>query len=135
MSRVRIKAESYFEMPEGGHDVSVHAGYAEIEREQGWKLSYQERKDGGEISIVLKATKRGIRMERTGETNGALDFIPGEETEGLYVTPFGEFVLSLRTQQAEIEENDAGGALHLRYEMLSDGAVQTRCRYTLQWKS
>lgn len=74
----------------------------------------------GDSRVLLKVKENTVTMRRMGEFNTVIAYIPGEETEFDYKTPFGKMKMKLMTTGIENRLSEEGGELRIFYTLLSD---------------
>ena len=79
----------------------------------------------GNSHVILKVRDNTVTMRRMGEYNTVIAYIPGEETEFYYNTPFGKMKLKIRTVGVENRLSEEGGALKIFYTLLPEESENT----------
>lgn len=93
------------------------------------ELRYKEiaENEDGEVKVKILFTETGredgveCRILKDGPVKSDMLFLKDEQTECLYVTPFGEVVLEVYTYSVRMEEEDGNLNAELFYRLLSRG--------------
>ncbi len=135
-TNVRIRVLSRMTDPQGEtHEIkSAHRGT--FTREDGHiSIEYDEERDGEKARITLESDGSTARMQRRGLTSARLCFEPGKRTHSAYVTMYGEIPVTVQTENVSLEEDAAGGTLHMRYDVFVAGEKTANTRFELTWRA
>lgn len=134
--RVRLIAETRIENNDGETQSIRHAGYGTLSIEgDGFALSYEDHQENERIEVALKGNADRVEMHRSGDAQGVLVFIPGQETESVYFLGYGEIDINIRTVSVCLQLNEASGSIMLLYESGIGGESMNRTQYVCRWKS
>lgn len=84
----------------------------------GYQVSYRELDEHGNATDnLLFLSQTEIRIDRSGSISGSFRFIPGERTEALYRTPFGDIGFLAETESCTVETDGSGLEARLEYRL------------------
>lgn len=90
-----------------------------IINEDGFKAIYEETEISGMGGTTTQLTilKDELILEREGSTTAKMNFKKGEKSISLYNTPFGVLDLQVHTEYLEIDIDENGGNIVVKYMM------------------
>ena len=132
--RVHLKIDSHRRGADGRMErmaqeqrAYLSAGSGEI------TLTYQDQAEGLEQSqVVLRLDEGRCRMERSGQAEMRLDFVPGNTHCGLYRVDGMEFELSAFTNRLDWRFEEGRLELTLCYELSLSGGQPAKTRLALR---
>ncbi|WP_350343580.1 DUF1934 domain-containing protein [Proteinivorax tanatarense] len=71
--------------------------------------------DGTTTTVKVKEGK--VTLIRSGMTNMKQIFFPGEKTESIYKTPYGNFLVEVDAQNVEVQKFDNEIKIYLEYNL------------------
>jgi uncharacterized beta-barrel protein YwiB (DUF1934 family) len=74
---------------------------------------------------TLKIMEHCLVLLRMGTVEQKMVFQQGLVEDSLYHTPFGDFQLSVRTNELKIQLNEGRGTIQVDYELMLDGQWQS----------
>ncbi len=80
-----------------------------------------EKSGMGTSRVLLRVEENCITMRRMGEYSTVMRYIPGQETQLMYKTPYGEMQMKIKTHKIDNRLTDAGGELAWEYELFAGG--------------
>lgn len=90
----------------------------------GYQVSYRELDEHGNATDnLLFLSQTEIRIDRSGSISGSFRFIPGERTEALYRTPFGDIGFLAETESCTVEADGSGLEARLEYRLYEGGRL------------
>ena len=90
----------------------------------GYQVSYREVDEHGNATDnLLFLSQTEIRIDRSGSISGGFRFIPGERTEALYRTPFGDIGFLAETESCTVETDGSGLEARLEYRLYEGGRL------------
>ena len=90
----------------------------------GYQVSYREVDEHGNATDnLLFLSQSEIRIDRSGSISGSFRFIPGERTEALYRTPFGDIGFLAETESCTVEADGSGLEARLKYRLYEGGRL------------
>lgn len=90
----------------------------------GYQVSYREVDEHGNATDnLLFLSQTEIRIDRSGSISGSFRFIPGERTEALYSTPFGDIGFLAETESCTVETDGSGLEARLEYRLYEGGRL------------
>ena len=90
----------------------------------GYQVSYRELDEHGNVTDnLLFLSQTEIRIDRSGSIPGSFRFIPGERTEALYRTPFGDIGFLAETESCTVEADGRGLEARLEYRLYEGGRL------------
>ena len=90
----------------------------------GYQVSYRELDEHGNVTDnLLFLSQTEIRLDRSGAISGSFRFIPGERTEALYRTPFGDIGFLAETESCTVEADGSGLEARLEYRLYEGGRL------------
>lgn len=90
----------------------------------GYQVSYREVDEHGNATDnLLFLSQSEIRIDRSGSISGSFRFIPGERTEALYRTPFGDIGFLAETESCTVETDGSGLETRLEYRLYEGGRL------------
>jgi uncharacterized beta-barrel protein YwiB (DUF1934 family) len=105
-------------MTEGKHYIKNGAHY----------IVYEESELSGMKGCMttLKLEENKIKMKRFGDANSELMFEKGKRHVSDYVTPYGNFKLTIRTSQLEWGIDDSSkGKIHIKYDLSMQSVLES----------
>lgn len=90
------------------------------ELDAGFMLEYDETEPPAHVMLNCRADRALI--ERAGEPNSRMEFVPGSTRPALYALPEGEFDLATECSALDIDSSARRGRLRIAYRLLSAGA-------------
>lgn len=132
---IRLRVASVMTEPGGERheSKSVHRGTL-CAAAEGIEIAYEQVDEGVRARISLTQTAEGVQMRRAGEMTGALNFLPGRRTPGVYVTAYGEIPVAVYTREAAVEENERGGEMRLDYDVFVGGERTAATVMNITWR-
>ena len=129
--RIRLRVVSVMTEPNGARHESktVHRGTL-----RGAEIHYEQVDEGVRARIGLTKTAEGVQMRRAGEMMGALNFVPGRKTPGVYGTAYGDIPVAVYTREVLTEEGENGGEMRLDYDVFVGGERTSATVMTLVWR-
>ena len=90
----------------------------------GYQVSYREVDEHGNATDnLLFLSQTEIRIDRSGSISGSFRFIPGERTEALYRTTFGDIGFLAETESCTVEADGSGLEARLEYRLYEGGRL------------
>ena len=90
----------------------------------GYQVIYRELDEHGNATDnLLFLSQTEIRIDRSGSISGSFRFIPGERTEALYRTPFGDIGFLAETESCTVEADGSGLEARLEYRLYEGGRL------------
>ena len=90
----------------------------------GYQVSYREVDEHGNATDnLLFLSQTEIRIDRSGSISGSFRFIPGERTEALYRTTFGDIGFLAETESCTVEAEGSGLEARLEYRLYEGGRL------------
>lgn len=89
-------------------------------KEPYYYVAYEEQLDpesGQKCKTTLRFDKTTLRVTRKGEVVSALEFEKGKIHKSLYMTPFGNFDISLKTKDLIIEQKEKSANIFADYRI------------------
>ncbi|MEG1003617.1 DUF1934 domain-containing protein [Clostridium sp.] len=83
----------------------------------------------------LRIGKEYIVLEREGSTTTKMHFQKDKPSVSLYNTPYGMLELSINTKDLEIDMNEDGGKVHIKYDMQVAGQPPIKTELKLEIKA
>jgi len=105
-------------MTEGKHYIKNGAHY----------IVYEESELSGMKGCMttLKLEENKIKMKRFGDANSELMFEKGKRHVSDYVTPYGNFKLTIRTSQLEWGIDDSSkGKIYIKYDLSMQSVLES----------
>lgn len=105
-------------MTEGKHYIKNNAHY----------IVYEESEISGMKGCMttLKLEEAKIKMKRYGEANSELMFEKGKRHVSDYITPYGNFKLTILTQILEWNINEESkGKIHIKYDLSMQSVMES----------
>lgn len=88
-------------------------------RGSGDKFYISYKTDGSRVMIRVENGRASVK--RTGEFGSDMLYIPGEETEFSYRTPYGSIPMKVLTEFFEYDLSEDGGVIELGYVLRAGG--------------
>ncbi len=100
-------------------------------------ILYEEQAEGFSQSTksMLKLREGCLEMTRKGLVNTAMVFDRDKETVSHYKTPFGEFLLGIRTKSLRLLESEDAIHAEVAYALETDGRHMAECKISIQIRS
>ncbi|WP_251423852.1 DUF1934 domain-containing protein [Veillonella agrestimuris] len=76
------------------------------------------------VKTTIKIQEDSIVLLRTGTVNMRHQYVRGEERESVYETPFGEFLMVVKTHELTVGVQEGVGHVHLGYDISIEGDWQ-----------
>lgn len=92
----------------------------------------EETEDGQKNKVLLKFEDDFFEMTKSGEVSSTLHFEEGLETEGLYKTPYGAFLIETDTKKLDIDIKENGICIQITYELAIDGEYAADCNIDIE---
>ncbi|BFK80306.1 DUF1934 domain-containing protein [Clostridium baratii] len=83
----------------------------------------------------LKIGENYIILEREGSTTTKMHFEKNKQTVSLYNTPYGMLELTVNTRELDIEMNENGGNVRIKYDMQVAGQQPIKTELKLEIKA
>ncbi|MGV3076089.1 DUF1934 domain-containing protein [Clostridium baratii] len=83
----------------------------------------------------LKIGENYIILEREGSTTTKMHFEKNKQTVSLYNTPYGMLELTVNTRELDIEMNENGGNVRIKYDMQVAGQPPIKTELKLEIKA
>ena len=123
-----------------GQRSDTHAVYPAVygEKDGSHYLFYEEVQEAFEkpVKCRMKVADGILELTRRGTFDSVMLFVNGENHPTHYQTPYGSFLMEVRTQQVQVEEREkvicvtADYALFLEEEKLSDCKLEIQIKET-----
>ncbi|AOR22583.1 DUF1934 domain-containing protein [Clostridium taeniosporum] len=117
-----ITVKSNASMEEGNLIEVVSPGEFYI-NEDGFRVEYDETEisgmEGTRTKLIIRDSS--FTLEREGSTTTKMDFKKRMRTTSLYQTPYGILKLNVDTKNLDINMNEDGGIIDVRYSMGIEG--------------
>lgn len=96
-------------------------------------LKYREslEEGGQDCSTVIKFDRGVMTMTRSGASNTQMIFEPGKRHISHYETPVGSFTVGIMTDSINIDVNEDGGDINVRYMLDINQGVMVENRLHL----
>ena len=127
--KVKVSLSSYQKIESGVEEIKFSAPGTYTLINGRHFVKYDEKTEDGKTNkVLLKFGEDIFEMTKSGEAESILIFKKGVNTEGLYKTPFGTFVIDTYTGELKIIINEDNISAHLEYELAIDGEYIAECK-------
>lgn len=82
-------------------------------------ITYKDKTTG--VNTIVKASKEGITVTRTGAMNGKLKFELNQPFKTLYGTPYGDMPIEIQTSKSDVYLLEKGIKIYIEYKILIQG--------------
>ncbi|MDP4118057.1 MAG: DUF1934 domain-containing protein [Bacillota bacterium] len=86
-------------------------------RDGKYYIKYTEPSENGGASVVLKTDEKTVSMTRRGESSSHFIFESARIFKSRYITPFGSFIMDIKTRSISIEVSGMSGKIDLGYDL------------------
>ncbi|WLR50755.1 DUF1934 domain-containing protein [Bacillus tianshenii] len=100
-------------------------------------LTFDEEIEGaGKVKTIMKLNEQELYIMRSGAVSMRQTFQKGEETSGVYQSPYGAMQMKTNTERIsyQFDERSKKGKLDIAYRLSMQGEEAGRHRLTLTFK-
>lgn len=128
MKEVQIKITGRQKLGEEKDETIVCAeGTYELNKEV-HRVEYDEKQeDGAIIHNVIRASERGVKIEKRGAVVTDMFFVPGKKKEVKYQTPYGMFIMENDCSKIDIACEGERLLIKTEYTLCSNGELVSEC--------
>lgn len=92
------------------------------------RVEYDEKQeDGATIHNVIRASARGVKIEKRGGIVTDMFFVPGKTKEIQYQTPYGILAMEANCRRIDISDEDEQLLVKIEYVLCSSGELVSEC--------